>query len=231
MLCETGEKRFRLGQGDGLLRVPDQLGDLGHVIRRRSGAQDRAPPGDVLDLAFHVGELDVERNADEHGTRSTARGHLQRRVEDVNDLVGPDAHPGSLRDGPEQGDGVVEAVVVELLHAGPPEEVGGTSTSDKDRGRGVVHHARDAAQSIHHAGTFRDDDRRDSTGHPVVGIRLMDSVGLVLCLDPQDVWLVDQGIEQRPDSPAGIPEVVLDSDRFEPLRNGVDDSHGDSSVG
>ena len=117
------------------------------------------------------------------------------------------------------------AVVEELLHRGLAEEMRRTGTADEEDRDRVMHRVRHAADAVQEAGPLRDQHRRHPPGDAVIRVSHVDGLRLVLCLDPLELRLIDERVEQTPDGAPGDAEVVLHPRELEPRRDRVYDSH------
>ena len=214
------------GEQQGPLGLGDHAGDALHIagVGARTAEMRRAR-GRRLDLAFDLRELNVVGHFDEDRTRPARCRGLERVIEDLDRGVGPHQHPRSLADRAEDARGVLEALVINLLHAGLTEKMRGRAAGDDHDRRRLVHGAGAGADSVEQARPFRHDDWRNPAADAVVEIGHVHGMGFVLGLDALDLGLVRQGIEEGPYGPAGIAEIVLESGDLEPLGDRIDHTH------
>ena len=90
----------------------------------------------------------------------------------------------------------------------PLPHVGGAGAGEHHQGRRVVHRARHPADGVEEPGTLADEDGGDPPGGAVVDVGHVHRVRLVLGLDALKLGMVDQRVEQRPEGPAVVAEVM-----------------------
>ena len=210
------------------LGLGDHVGDAADgVLVRPRAARGGSPGRRPFDRSFHLCELDVVGELHEYRARPSRRRDLHRGVEDLDDAVGPDDHPGALGHRLEHRHCILEAVIENLLHAGLAHEMGGAAAGNDQHRRGIVHGARGRADRVEETGTFVDQHRRDLAGDAVVHVGHVHGVGFVLGLNAVErIELGGECVQERPDRAAGITEILVVPGDLEPLGDCIDDAHG-----
>ena len=214
------------GQEQRALGLGDHARDARHIVGIRARAIElRRARGRRLDLALDRRQLDVIGHLDEHRAGPPRGRGLERVVEDFDGGVRPRQHPRSLAHRAEDARGVLEAVVVDFLHAGLAEKMRGRAAGDDQNRRRLVHGAGAGADRVEQTRPFRHDHRGDAAADAVVEIGHVHGMRLVLGLDALDLRLVGESVEKRPDRAAGIAEIMPEAGDLEPLGDRIDHAH------